>query len=299
MNILLAEYTVHNEPALAPEGRAMLQVLTDSFTRIGAKVHSPKPGKDFGEEIARLGATCDEGLVIAPDHLLARYTKILEDNTRNIGCNSFSIAVCANKQRAGHILTSHGIDVPPELTEGTRIIKPVQGCGAQQIRLADEEPGKGEFGQQYIEGETLSISLVGSRVVGETCLYYTGSGPLFLSINHQDIKLNENGILSYEGGETPYNHPRQQEIYEIASKALTILGCQGYIGIDMIVTSDKIFIVDVNPRPTTSIIGIAACMQEEIGQVILDASYGKAPEKVTMIGTARFNSDGTVTYDRN
>lgn len=299
MNILLAEYTVHNEPALAPEGRAMLQVLTDSFTRIGATVHSPQPGKDFGEEIARLGAICDEGLVIAPDYLLARYTKKLEDYTRNIGCNSFSIAVCANKQRTGQILSSHGIDVPQEVTFGKKIVKPVNGCGAQQIRLTDEEPGKGEFGQEYIEGEALSISLVGSRVVGETCLYYTGSGPLLLSVNRQIIRLNNDGTLSYEGGETPYNHPSQQEIYEIASKALSVLGCQGYIGIDMIVTQDKIYVVDVNPRPTTSIIGISACIDEEIGQIILDASYGKAPDKVTLTGTARFSSDGTVTYDRN
>ena len=47
MNILLAEYTVSHDPTLAPEGRAMLDVLTRSFTKIGYTVHSPEPGRGF------------------------------------------------------------------------------------------------------------------------------------------------------------------------------------------------------------------------------------------------------------
>ena len=67
----------------------------------------------------------------------------------------------------------------------------------------------------------------------------------------------------------------------------------------MVVTPDRIVMVDVNPRPTTSIIGIDACMAEEIAQVILDASYGRSPESVHLIGHAHFSSEGQVTYDRN
>lgn len=299
MNILIAEYTVSHEPALAPEGRAMLDVLTRSFTKIGYTVHSPDPGKDFSEEISRLGKICDEGLVIAPDHLLARYTKQVEDVTRNIGCNSFSAAVCANKKRTGQILQSHGIDVPKEVTTGKRIVKQISGCGAVGVRLTDSIANEGEFGQEFIEGEHLSMSLIGSRVVGETCLYFTGEGPLLLALNRQDIRFNQDGSVSYHGGETPVFHPRKQEMYELASKAIMILGCQGYVGIDMIVTPDRIVIVDVNPRPTTSIVGIAACMDEEIGQMILDASYGKAPKSVHLNGHAIFSSDGMVKYDRS
>lgn len=298
MNILLAEYTVSHDPALAPEGRAMLDVLTGSFTKIGYTVYTPEEGKNFSEEITRLGKICDEGLVIAPDHLLAGYTKKLEDVTRNIGCNSFSIAVCANKKRTGQILRSHGIDVPGEIESGKRIVKQISGCGAVGVRITDGPLEDGEFGQEYIEGEHFSISLIGSRVVGETCLYYTGSAPLFLALNRQDIRFGPDGTVSYHGGETPFLHPRKEEMFELASKAVTVLGCQGYVGIDLVVTPGRIVIVDVNPRPTTSIVGIAACMEEEIGQLILDASYGKAPVSVHLNGHARFTADGKVTYDR-
>lgn len=299
MNVLLAEYAVSHDPALAPEGRAMLDVLTKSFTKIGYNVFSPVPGKDFSEEIIRLGTMCDEGLVIAPDHLLAKFTKNLEDVTRNIGCNSFSIAICANKKKTGQILKSNGIDVPEEVSSGKRIVKEVTGCGAVGVRLTDKSAEKWEFGQEYIEGEHYSMSLVGGRVVGEVCLYFTGKSPLLLALNRQDIRFEQDGTVRYLGGETPVEHPKKEEMYAIASKTVEVLGCQGYVGVDMVVSHDRIVVVDVNPRPTTSIIGITACMEEEFAQVILDASYGRSPESVHLTGHAFFSSEGQVTYDRN
>jgi predicted ATP-grasp superfamily ATP-dependent carboligase len=49
MKALVAEYTVFNEPDLAPEGAAMLKVLSESFERCGYEVFSPEGG-DFSEE---------------------------------------------------------------------------------------------------------------------------------------------------------------------------------------------------------------------------------------------------------
>ena len=76
MRVLLAEYTVAHDPALAPEGAAMLSVLRNSFERCGFEVISPGTG-DFAAEIEKLAPSCDYGLVIAPDHLLARDTTVL------------------------------------------------------------------------------------------------------------------------------------------------------------------------------------------------------------------------------
>ncbi|MDD1707833.1 MAG: ATP-utilizing enzyme (ATP-grasp superfamily), partial [Methanoregulaceae archaeon] len=87
MKVLLAEYTVAHEPGLAPEGAAMLGVLMASFERCGFEVMIPGEG-DFSREIRLLAPGCDAGLVIAPDHLLFRYTSLLEQLTHNIGCGS-------------------------------------------------------------------------------------------------------------------------------------------------------------------------------------------------------------------
>ncbi|KUL01385.1 MAG: Uncharacterized protein XE10_1049 [Methanoculleus marisnigri] len=293
MKAILAEYTVCNDPELAPEGAAMLAAIRESFERCGYEVVTPER-PDFEGEIRRLAPGCDVGLVIAPDRLLFRYTQILEGLTHNVGCGSMNAAVCANKQRTAAILARNGVAVPPDAGEGRRIVKPVTGCGAQGVRLTDEEPGAGEFAQAYVEGETLSVSLVGSRVTGNVCEYYSGNPPLLLAVNRQEIAVGDDGRVRYLGGETPVHPDREEEIVEVAVRAMNILGCQGYAGID-IIAGDQIYVVDVNPRPTTSLVGIASVMEEEIADILVKASHGEAPAEVHLSGSVRFDKDGRIS----
>ncbi len=293
MKVLLAEYTIAHDPALAREGRAMLDVLGASFSRCGYEVILPGPG-DFGAEIERHAPECDVGLVIAPDHLLSRYTMILEQHTHNIGCGFIPAALCANKVRTEKILRAHDIPVPAECTVGKCVVKPVSGCGSAGVRLSASGAGRDEFSQEYIEGEHLSVSLVGNRVVGEVCEYFTGKAPVVLAVNRQEIEIGTTGIFRYCGGVTPVHPAREEEIIRIATKAATVLGCQGYCGVDVVV-ADRIYVVDVNPRVTTSIVGIAACMEEEIAEILVDASKGGGPDRVHLNGSVRFDTDGNVT----
>jgi hypothetical protein len=294
MKVLLAEYATFHDPALAPEGAAMMRVLSGSFSRIGYEVVTPAGG-DFAREIEQLAPDCDSGLVIAPDHLLFGYTRVLEEHTRNLGCSSLVTAVCADKVKTGEILRRHGLPVPEKADSGRRVVKPVRGCGSRGVRITEEPPGEDEFAQRYIEGEDLSASLVGSMNVGEACLYYSGRPPLPLSLNRQLIDIDAgNGAFRYLGGETPVDHPRSDEILAVARKTVTVLGCQGYAGVDMVV-ADRAYVVDVNPRITTSIIGIAAVMEEEIARILVEASQGKGPERVHLHGRVRFTKEGQVT----
>lgn len=293
MKVLLAEYTVSRDPSLADEGAAMLSVLKTSFERCGYEVVLPGPG-DFGDEISRLAPGCDMGLVIAPDNLLSRYTFLLEQATHNLGCGFMTIALCANKLASGRILAENGIAVPREKNEGKRVIKPVKGCGSQGVRLSTETPRDGEFAQEYVEGENCSVSIVPNRVIGDACAYFSGKPPVVLSVNRQEIAIGDDGIFRYLGGETPVHPEREKEIIDTAVKAATVLGCQGYCGIDVVV-ADKVYVVDVNPRITTSIVGIAACMQEEIAEILVAASKGNGPALVHYNGSARFDSHGKVS----
>ena len=292
MKVLLAEYASFHDPALAPEGAAMLGVLAGSFRRIGYEVVTPRPG-DLDREIERLAPDCDAGLVIAPDHLLFGYTRLMEEHTRNLGCSSLVTAVCADKLHTEKILGRHGVPVPDGGEPGGRVVKPVSGCGSAGVRLSDEPPKEGEFAQRFIEGDHLSASLVGSMNVGEACLYFTGRPPLLLALNRQLIEV-EDGAFHYLGGETPVDHPRAEEIVAVARRAVTVLGCQGYAGLDMVV-GDRVYVVDVNPRITTSIVGIAAVMEEEIAGILVDASHGGGPDEVHLRGRVRFTKDGQVT----
>ncbi len=293
MKVLLAEYAACHDPALAHEGAAMFDTVKQSFERCGYEVVLPGCG-DFAAEIERLAPGCDMGLVIAPDHLLARYTRILEQHTHNLGCGFMTVALCANKVQTEKILRAHGVHVPAGAGSGKRLIKPVKGCGAQGVRVSDGPAGDGEFAQQYIEGEHLSVSLVASRVIGDACAYFTGKPPLVLAVNRQVIETGDDGAVYYRGGETPVHPAREAEIIEVAKKVILVLGGQGYCGVDVVV-SDKIYVVDVNPRITTSLVGIAACMREEIAEILVDASKGGGPEQVHMTGSVRFDTAGKVS----
>jgi len=293
MNVLLAEYTMSRDPSLAHEGAAMLSVLRASFERCGYEVVIPGPG-DFGEEITRLAPGCDMGLVIAPDLLLSKYTFLLEQSTHNLGCGFMTIALCANKVQTGRILRENGVPVPGDAGTGKRVIKPVRGCGAQGVRLSESQPAEGEFAQQFIEGENYSVSIIPNRVIGDACLSFSGNPPVILAVNRQEIGIEKDGSFRYFGGETPVHPAREEEIIDTARKAVTVLGCQGYCGVDVVV-ADKVYVVDVNPRITTSLVGIAACMKEEIAELLVAASKGKGPKQVHISGHVRFDTNGKVT----
>lgn len=293
MKVLLAEYTVAHDPSLAHEGAAMLSVLRTSFERCGYEVIVPGPG-DFGEEIARLAPGCDMGLVIAPDYLLSKYTFIIEQATHNLGCGFMTIALCANKVSTGKILRENGVPVPEDPGSGKSVIKPVKGCGSQGVRLSEAMPAEGEFAQAFIEGEHYSVSIIPNRVIGDACAYFSGRPPVILAVNRQEIVIGPDGSFRYLGGETPVHPARETEIIETAKKAVLVLGCQGYCGVD-VVLADKAYVVDVNPRITTSLVGIAACMKEEIADILVAASKGKGPESVHFHRQARFDTNGKVT----
>jgi hypothetical protein len=293
MKVLLAEYTTAHDPVLAHEGRAMLGMLQGSFERCGYEVVHPDDD-DFAAEIERLAPACDMGLVIAPDHLLSPFTMILEQHPHNLGCGFMTIALCANKVATQKVLAQHGIPVPGDLGPGQRVIKPVRGCGTQGVRLSEGEPGRDEFAERFIDGEHVSVSIIPNRVIGDACLYYSGNPPLVLAVNRQVIEIDPDGAFHYRGGETPVHPPREEEIISTAKKAVEVLGCQGYCGVDMVV-ADKCYVVDVNPRITTSLVGIAACMQEEIAELLVAASKGSGPAAVNLSGSVRFDTNGTVT----
>jgi predicted ATP-grasp superfamily ATP-dependent carboligase len=219
---------------------------------------------------------------------------ILEQHTHNLGCGFMTAALCANKVQTRKILSQNGITVPGDPGTGKRVIKPVKGCGALGVRLSDQEPGEGEFAERFIEGDHLSVSLIANRIIGDACQYFTGNPPAVLAVNRQDIRIDPDGTFHYHGGETPVHPDHEEEIVATAKKAIEVLGCQGYCGVD-IVAGDRIYVIEVNARITTSLVGIAACMKEEVADLLVAASRGRGPEKVHLTGRVRFDTNGKVT----
>lgn len=299
MKILMAEYAsaVGLGSTCELEGRAMLSVLVRSFERAGHKVVYPtsrqtiaagqpiflKGHEDFEQFLS--SASADAGLLIAPDEMQPHFLEVLEESTVNLGCSPEAARLCADKLLCTQKLKSNGVPVaeivlgPCERGCRRYVIKPRFGCGSEGVRISSfARAGQNEIVTRYHEGLHLSASFI----VGQ-------EGFLPLTINRQLIKFEGDG-MSYEGSQVPYNTPRAEEIWEAARKAAAALGLRGYAGIDFVLC-DRPRAVDVNARPTTSIIGIAKVMQEEIGELILRARFGGLPGRVNMEGVWVFSKD--------
>ena len=293
MKILAAEYAVGaGVKEYMLEGRAMLGTLIRSFMACGHEVLYPTAGlqldcgtavrtDDFEEILGKLSKVCDAALVIAPDEMLGDMTEIIQENTINLGCSPDSVRLCADKLKCTRALEKEKIPVPGTLEngeyEGDYVIKPRFGCGSEGIyRSSKGSLEEGSIATEFIAGEHLSASVI------------TGRTQLLLTVNRQLIEINDS--ISYNGGIVPYSCKRNDEIIDIAKQTLKVLGCRGYAGVD-IVLGDKPYVVDVNPRPTTSIIGIARVLDAEIAELILRSRFGELPDKVSTKGSFTFRKD--------
>lgn len=293
MKIMVAEYSVGaGIPGFMLEGRAMLGTLVRSFVSCGHDVFYPTSGtlidigtavrtERFEETIAKLSKDCDAGLVVAPDEILGDLTELVEENTENLGCPSDSVRLCADKFECTRALERGKIPVPRTIGsgeyKGDHIIKPRFGCASEGIHKSSAGKLKDGFiATRFIEGEHLSASII------------TGKTQLLLTVNKQLIEIDRE--VSYKGGIVPYHCEMNNEIVEVAKKTLKTLGCRGYAGVD-IVLGDKPYVVDVNPRPTTSIIGISRVMEAEIADLILRSRFGELPASVGVSGSFTFKKE--------
>jgi len=300
MKILLAEYAVSTGMGgtFLLEGKAMLRTLADSFTRLGHDVVYTSSGTvlsrgvpvrsnedNFKTVLEREAKECDAALVIAPDDLLIDLTAIIEGNTLNLGCSPESTSMCANKIKCTEMLHSAGIPAPVIVTEpdgGRYVVKPISGCASEDTRIcSDFKQETGFIATEYVEGEHVSVSLI------------SGEHPLPLTVNKQliDIHPEKDGSeITYNGCLTPYRTPRQKELYDTAIAAGNVLNCRGYIGVDIVLGS-KPYVVDVNPRPTTSLFGISKVMKQEIGDLLLKNRLGGLPGSVEISGEYMFTKE--------
>ncbi|MDY6930488.1 MAG: ATP-grasp domain-containing protein [Halobacteriota archaeon] len=281
MKIMIAEYAVGvGDDLYITEGMAMLTTLLDSFEALGHDVIFPKKVDDFIEYIKRNSADCDCGLVIAPDELLYGFTSILEESTVNLGSSPASVKLCADKRLTSERLGEYGISTPrvfessPSKPVKKYVVKPTQGCASEGIFITEDFLLRdGHLTTEFVEGDHLSVSII----VGDTTLP--------LTINKQIIEFSDG--IEYIGGLVPCEVSAKEEIIDVAIRSAVALGCRGYVGVD-IVSGDEFYVVDVNPRPTTSILGIMQVMEGEIADLIIRAKFGDLPEVVETNGEFTF-----------
>jgi tyramine---L-glutamate ligase len=174
------------------------------------------------------------------------------------------------------------------------VFKPVDGvsCGGLSIvkeenqvqkaiaKIKAESKSTCFIAQEFINGESVSVSLLS-----------TGKKALAISLNRQNVTLADPDMDSYyNGGCVSFCHPLKQKAFALAEKVVcSFSGLRGYVGVDLVLAQDKLYVVDVNPRLTTSYVGLHKVSCFNIAEALVNAVLkGKLPTETTNRGVACF-----------
>jgi len=303
MNLLIAEYVISNEPTedsrkLLSEAYAMVSSAYRVFkeyvdTRIliskeyrnlfNVKESSIIYSAGFIESLERFSKNFDYIVLIAPPLALIEASKIV-GNDRLLGPTYEIIKSFSLKDLGYSILRKIAVKVPQhtvftgnedaELIKLPVIVKPVDSTGSLGTFLVNRFQDLKKFiklslkfskigkviVQEYIEGVHGSISVITD-----------GDDILLLTNNVQIIEFDEKGKIVYRGGvvflRNPELHEKSMELTEKIIKS--VKGFRGYFGIDVVWNSWEPYVIEVNPRITTSFVGLAKILGKDLGCLML------------------------------
>jgi predicted ATP-grasp superfamily ATP-dependent carboligase len=216
----------------------------------------------------------DAVIIIAPETnglLQTLQQSVLNHGKQLLGCQPLATQVCTDKALCYQQLTANNITSPYTIlasewlfnsfnSPSGFVVKPNDGAGcidtlffAERSALESWLTSPSQTNQQnviqpYIEGNALSLTVLSDQHA--SCL---------LAINQQYIKLAK-GQFSFHGCcvngivEAQFSLLKATDLIQKIDHA--IAGLWGFIGIDLIVTNDETYVVDINPRVTTAYVGL-------------------------------------------
>jgi len=243
-----------------------IQLTTCLDTRIplgdrNVEVFPVQDSTDYFQQVSKLAHASDYAWIIAPESsgvLETLVSQLAKDNIPSINCDANSIRITGDKIKCAAHLQEAGIRTAKNLSYEEAqeylnkvIIKSRFGVGCEGLKICDSG-AQGldcidDFNrwvvQPYIEGEHLSLSL----------LCYSGDAKI-LTCNKQ----------IFNGGSQPKLKACHVNAVSVTSSmqilandiAKAFPGLAAYVGVDIIKTNDTHFVIDINPRLTSSYVGL-------------------------------------------
>jgi hypothetical protein len=313
---------------LASEAAAMLQAVLADFGAWGAvrtvttldrrlnhfalpadEVLCVTPGQ-HAPAFAALLHQSDAALVIAPETggVLARLSAIVEGaNIPLLSCSSTAVAVAGDKALCYDLFRQANLPTP--LTRRSSfstasqvadqigypvVIKPVDGVGCAGVCLVREPAALVDalaLVHQAAARDEIILQSFAAGVHASVSLLVAGEQSLPLSLNGQAIEAGCPFV--YRGGTVPLLHPLAARALTVAQSAVRLIpGLRGYVGVDLILTQDEALLIEINPRLTTSYIGVRRVIDFNLAQAIWDARFRDTlPPQVRLAGQVSFTRD--------
>ena len=220
------------------------------------------------------------------DSILYNYISFLEDNgCKKISSDKKTILLLSDKLRFYKFCIKNDILTIPTYNSisykklkctGNYIIKDRFGAGCSYIKICNDinninpKNFTKKIIQPYFNGDDYSVSV-----------FFTKNNFKFLTINKQYIVEKDNRFLKLEKILVNVNTISLTKISHMLSKLKRLLpGLIGYIGIDIIIKNSNIYIVEINPRITTSFIGL----YEALGINLIDLFINPHSQKNIVSG---------------
>jgi len=266
------------------EGQAMRNALVADFAAVEGCSTLTFDGSAPDTEEARfreIAAEADWTVVIAPEFdriLEVRCNWVRESRSRLLGPSDEAVRLTSDKFALYEHWHNHAVPTPRTwLAKGfwgqhyPVVVKPRDGAGSTDTDYIETGPiplRAGAIVQEYVPGRAASVAfLVGpeSRV------------PLVPTFQ----RLSDDGHFQYRGGELPIPGELAERAVQIASRALDcVSGLAGYVGVDSVLGSnpdgsdDRA--IEINPRLTTSYIGLRAIAEFNLASAMLAMAKGEA-----------------------
>ncbi|MBY0521947.1 MAG: ATP-grasp domain-containing protein [Gemmataceae bacterium] len=333
LRIFVYEYTCAHDignASLATEGWAMLDAVMRDFaaltrvevtTLLATMAAEPaawpcrRVSKDQEEHaFRREAAAADYTLVVAPELdgiLYERCRWVEEAGGRLLGPSSSAVRLTADKLALSQYLRKHGVATPechllgmgtmPATFSLPAVLKPRDGAGSQATFLLHESREIADCvaasRQEGWTGELLLQPWV--RGLAASVAFLIGAGG-FLPLPATAQELSNDGRFHYQGGWTPLPAGLAERATRLARSAVeTVPGLRGYVGVDLVLgesadgRGDRV--IEVNPRLTTSYVGLRALARENLAEAMLCLVEGREPPPLRWrSGTVHFQADGSV-----
>jgi predicted ATP-grasp superfamily ATP-dependent carboligase len=167
------------------------------------------------------------------------------------------------------------------------VVKPIDGVGSEGISrvngISDLSIALAMI-RRLTSNERILLQSFTCGIHASVSLLIARDRCLPLSLNRQMIK--EGLPFHYHGSQVPFVHQSEGRALELACTAAGLIpGLSGYVGVDLVLASDVVQLIEINPRLTTSYIGLCQVSRINIARAIWDACRDDVlPDHVPLAG---------------
>lgn len=313
--------------SLLREGAAMARALAEDFARVpgvqisllqdtrladlrlsSGNIVEVRAAEAEREAIRELSKQADKTVLIAPELegiLLDRCRLAESAGARLLSPPTAFVQLASDKTRTAEQLRQHEIPVPSAVTlrPGQRlpidfpypaVIKPSDGAGSAGVQFVANESSEYEIA---FDGQ---ISRLEELCHGKQASVAVLCGPReTVALPPCSQRISDDGRFRYLGGRAPLDRILWQRARQLALAAIEALPpTVGYVGVDLILGDDidgrDDVVIEVNPRLTTSYVGLRALCRTNLAAAMLAVAQGDAAELSFSDQTVEFDADGQV-----